>query len=245
MSFFASNFKQDETFTTVGFFNWKKIWDKCKRQNESKIHPTADEKRKSYFLNEKAGRLDPNFRDERMTNDNKKNLMTVLDIHFCAQQKIPFRDNDESIDSLNRGNFLRLISLLCQYNPSIKERLNKLPENAKMLSSDIQNEILEESKQELLEQNKQETHVAWYFSIVADKVNDVSEKELLGVFFRYTSEEITRQRAIGNVELTNMDAISITEYLLHVLQLFQLPQENCVDQGSDKASVVAGKDGGV
>ena len=71
----------------------------------------ADEEKKSYFLSEKAGRigqlLDPNFRDERTTNDNKKHSMTVLhSLFFCAQQEISLRGDDESCNgSLNRSNF--------------------------------------------------------------------------------------------------------------------------------------------
>ena len=248
--FFASNFKQEETFTTTGFNNWKKIGDKCKKHHESNIHRLADEKRKSYYLSKKAGRidqqLDPNFRDETLINDNKTHLMTVLDVLlFCAQQEIPLRGDDESIDSLNRGNFLELFSLLSHYNPNIKERLDRLPENAKMLSPDIQNDLLEASKQEMLQRIKQEVHAAQYYSILADEVKDVSKKELLGVSLRYLHDGTLRERAIGFVELKSMDAISIAEKLQNMLQSLTLSPENCVGQGYDGASVMAGKDGGV
>jgi len=49
----------------------------------------ADQKRKSYYLSKKAGKidqqLDPNFRDETLINDNKKHLMTILDALLCKK----------------------------------------------------------------------------------------------------------------------------------------------------------------
>ena len=42
-----------------------------------------------------------------------------------------------------------------------------------------------------------------------------------------------------------MDAVSITEHLQNMLQIFDLTPENCVGQGFDGASAMAGKNGGV
>ena len=54
--------------------------------------------------------LDPNFQNEKFIDDNRKHLMTVLDvISFCAKQEIPLRRDDESNQSLNKGNFLEMI----------------------------------------------------------------------------------------------------------------------------------------
>jgi len=50
-----------------------------------------------------------------------------------AFQGCPFRGHDESLDSLNRGNFLEVVKDVV---------LEKAPRNANYTSSDVQKEIL-------------------------------------------------------------------------------------------------------
>jgi len=59
-----------------------------------------------------------------------------------ALQACPFRGHDESLDSLNRVNFLEVVKLLDSYNKEVKDVLEKAPRNAKYTSSDVQKEIL-------------------------------------------------------------------------------------------------------
>ena len=62
------------------------------------------------------------------------NDCSVLDvISFCAKQEIPLRD-DESNQSLNKGNFLEMIEFLGKYDSNVTNRIENLPGNAKMLS---------------------------------------------------------------------------------------------------------------
>ena len=91
--------------------------------------------------------LDPNFRNENFVDDNRKHLMTssliVFDvIVFCARQEIPLRGDDESDQSLNKGNFFEMIEFLGKYDSNVTKRIEILPRNAKMLSPDIQNDLL-------------------------------------------------------------------------------------------------------
>jgi len=60
-----------------------------------------------------------------------------------AFQGCPFRGHDESLDSLNRVNFLEVVKLLDSYNKEVKDVvLEKAPRNANYTSSDVQKEIL-------------------------------------------------------------------------------------------------------
>jgi len=81
---------------------------------------------------QKVGRvdqqLDPSYRDKKLVSKHKQHLLTVLDvILFCAEQEIALRGDDESKESLNRGNFLELFTFLSKYDMSIIERLDRLP----------------------------------------------------------------------------------------------------------------------
>ena len=223
----------------------------AKKHSESKMHKAASEQMKLYYLEDKLGRidqqLDPNFRDMKLAVDQREHLLTVLEvILFCAQREIPLRGDDESDKSLNRVNFRELLSLLSQYDSKINERLEKMPSNAGMLSPNIQNDLLESSKQVLLEQIKTKIHAAEFYAILADEVKDVSKKELdLGVSLRYVADSVIRERAIGFVQLKDLSAQCISDELLKLLQPFDLEPVCCVGQGYDGASFMSGKEGGV
>ena len=96
---FASNLNKKKPLPPKGSSTGRKLEINAKSITKAKV---ADKKRKS-FLRENAGRidqlLDPNFREEKMTSDIKKHLITVLDVRFFfAQQEIPLQGNDQTND---------------------------------------------------------------------------------------------------------------------------------------------------
>ena len=67
----------------------------------------------------------------------------VYMLRWLTFQGCPFRGHDESVSSLNRGNFLEMVKLLALYNKEVNEVvLEKAPKNAKYTSPDVQKEIL-------------------------------------------------------------------------------------------------------
>ena len=160
------------------------------------------------------------FKDNEVVTLHHKHIMTVLDIIlFLAQQELAFRGDDESTDSLNRGNFLELFDFICKYYPAVKEMFDKLPANSKLISPDIQNELLEASKQELLDIIKSEVQKATRYAILADEVKDASKRELLGVSLRYVLDGRVKERVIGLIELESLRTVSITQQLLKILDV--------------------------
>ena len=240
----------EATFSTKGLCGWKKLGDKCRKHDGSVCHAAAVETQKIWAMHQKIGtvdkQLDPNFRNEKFINDNRKHLMTVLDvITFCAKQEIPLRGDDESDHSLNKENFLEMIEFLGKYDSNVTKRIESLPGNAKMLSPDIQNDLLTSLASVLLEHVKHEVENASCYAILADEVKDASKKELLGASLRYIHKGDVRERAIGFIELKDMDTGTISEKLIKLLQPFELDPLKCVRQGYDGASVMSGIHGGV
>lgn len=190
--------------------------------------------------------LDPHFQNEKFVNDNRQHLMTIIDvILFCAKQEIPLRADDESDVSRNKGNFLELLDFLAKYDDNVMRRMKTLPNNAKMRSPEIQNDLLQSTTSVLLSHIKHEVETAKYYAILADEVKDASKKELLGASLRYLHAGNIVERAIGFIELSEMDAKSISSKLLKLLEPFNINPLNCVGQGYDGASVMSGKNGGV
>jgi hypothetical protein len=119
--------------------------------------------------------LDPEFKDNEVVTLHHKQIITVLDIIlFLAQQELALRGDDYSIGSLN---FLELFDFICKYDPTVKERFDKLSANSKLISPDIQNELLEASKQELLDIVRSEVQKATRYAILANEVKDASTRD--------------------------------------------------------------------
>ena len=80
----------------------------------------------------------------------------------------------------------------------------------------------------LLEHVKHEVENASCYAILADEVKDASKKELLGASLRYIHKGDVRERAIGLIELKDMDAGTISEKLIKPLQPFELDPLKCI-----------------
>ena len=103
-----------------------------------------------------------------------------------------------------------------------------MPANSKLISPDIQNELLEASKQELLDIIRSEVQKATRYAILADEVKDASKRELVSL--RYVLDERVKEGLIGLIESESLSAESHTQQLLKILELFDLPKDDCVGQ---------------
>ena len=138
-----------------------------------------------------------------------------------------------------------MIEFLGKYDSNVTKRIENLPRNAKMLSPNIQNDLLSSLTSVLLEHVKHEVENASCYAILADEMKDASKKELLGASLRYIHKGNVRESAIVFIELQGMDAGTISEKLIKLLQPFELEPLKCVGQGYDGASVMSGIHGGV
>ena len=86
----------------------------------------------------------------------------------------------------------------------------------------------------LLDYVKHEVENVSCYAILADEVKDTSKKAFLGASLRHIHKDIIRERAIGFIELKDMDAGTISEKLIKLLQPFELDPLKCVGQGYDR-----------
>lgn len=110
---------------------------------------------------------------------NRDHIEVVLDIVlFCAKQDIPLHGHRESEEALNRGNFWELFRLLLNYDKEIQKRLEQLPKNVTMMSSDTQNDLLESATSLLLRKIRTKLYVTpnTYYAIMADECKDLLKK---------------------------------------------------------------------
>ncbi|KAL7376948.1 hypothetical protein ABVT39_018890 [Epinephelus coioides] len=218
----------------------------------SKAHASAVARHKGYTEIQRAGNCDiihqvTKDKQERFIDSierNRAHVKAVIDILlFCAKQGIALRGHKEDTESLNRRNVLELFKLICDYDPDIKKRFDELPNNAKMMSPDIQNDLLETAASLLLRKIKAELHAETdkYYAILADEYKDLSKKELIAVCLTYVYNGNLRERAVGFVATNDMTSSGITKKILEVLEPLQLDPELCVGFSFDGAAVMSGE----
>jgi len=103
----------------------------------------------------------------------------------------------------------------------------------------------------ILQNLASEVGSANYFSVLADECKDLSKKEQVSVIVRYLFDSSIHEEFIGMTETESLNAAGLTDTIVSMIRrlsslcgnavLFQ----NCVGQGYDGASVVAGHLSGV
>lgn len=154
----------------------------------------------------------------------------ILDIVlFCAKQDIPLRDHRESDDALNQGNFLQLFKFISSY-PEIKARLEEMPKNTTLMSSDMKNDLLELAASLLVQKIKAELNETpdTYFALITDEYKDESKQELTAVCIRYVHRGMLKERAVGFVATVDMTTAGISKKILEVIERLQLDPSLCV-----------------
>lgn len=243
---------REETFRE-GYKDWKHLAHACDKHQNSKGHRFSLEKFNNYKQTSSSERGTVLHQIHNVEGDiiqrNRAHIKVILDVLLtCAKQEIPLRGNRENPDdeSTNVGNFLEMIKLLCRHSPEIQTRMETIPANAKMLSHDIQNELLDAAATLLLRRIKDEVKTeGTYFAILADECKDISKKQLVAVCLRYVHKGTVRERVVGLVDTGDMTAASIARKIKDVLTPFELDPRLCVGFGFDGASVMSGHKGGV
>ena len=110
---------------------------------------------------------------------------------FCGKQGLAFRGHrDDRVDwsqeaSINEGNFVQLVRFRAETDSTLADHLKESPRNARYTSKGIQNELIEIVGNTIQLDIISEVRAAQFYSIIADEVTDVSNKEELSLVLRY------------------------------------------------------------
>ena len=185
--------------------------------------------------------------------DNRHYLRTIAEILLVtAQQKIAQRETGRSfcVEDIIRksltfgkscGNFLAIFSFVARHDPVIAEIIRYIPTNAKYTHHTIQNALLDIMKDMTLEQIQEEVRKAVYFTVLADESKDTSKKDQVVVAVRYCLNNGIHEEFVGIAEAQSLDADGLTDTIISQLRRIDASMKNCVGQGYDGASVVAGR----
>ena len=190
-------------------------------------------------------RLDSTRRQQ--IQENRWYLKTIAEIILlCSRQDLALRGHRESVESLNRGNFLEILELVAGHDEVIKDKLKNGPRNAIYTSPNIQNtliNILGDMVRNVICNGVRE---AGFFSLLADETKDSSKREQMSVVVRYVDHvAVIHEHFLTYIEAVSLTADKLTEYIVSVLKQFRLDPQCMVSQGYDGASVMSGQCSGV
>ncbi|KAI5655138.1 hypothetical protein M9H77_32325 [Catharanthus roseus] len=114
--------------------------------------------------------------------------VVVKMIRFLLSHGLAFRRNDESINSIRRGNFLELIKWYCEESEEVNKVMNlNAPRNNQLTSPKIQKEIVNACATEVRQAIVNEIGDK-FFSLLVDEARDSSVKEQLSIVLRFVND---------------------------------------------------------
>ena len=176
-------------------------------------------------------------------------MKTIL---FCGQQNIPLRGHQDSAlnverdvdDSQNHGNFIALLSFRIDAGDSVLENhLSTAAWNATYTSNTIQNQIISILADQVRQSIISSVKAAKWFSVIADEVTDVSNKEQLSIVLRYVDSTtlLVREDLVGFVECdTSISWCALAAMITSTLEELGLDLEHLCRQAYDGAGNMAG-----
>jgi len=175
-----------EAFTKVGYSNWKDAVEKFKSHvgsvnsvhNNARLHfDDFNNQRQSIgTVMSNASREAEELYRIRLTS-------SLACSRFLMMQGLAFRGHDESVSSLNKGNFLELIDWSKDKIQEVRNAFDRSPKNCIMTSPHIQKDLAKCCAQEITETILGEIGNRSY-TILIDESRDVSVKEQMAVILR-------------------------------------------------------------
>ncbi|XP_060203033.1 uncharacterized protein LOC132631474 [Lycium barbarum] len=162
-------------------------------------------------------------------------------VRLLVKQGLAFRGHDESKASLNRGNFLEILSFYAQECDKIRSFvLEKAPQNDQMTCPMIQKEIVLACKIETIKGIIKELN-GDYFSLLVDESFGVSRKDQMAVVLRYVDRRgFVMERLLDIVHVKNTSALALKGAIVNLLSQHSLSLSCVRGQCYDGASNMQG-----
>jgi hypothetical protein len=244
-----------KTWKSEGVNRWRKALERIKEHSASESHMCGMVR----WNNLKKGSLEAAFEmsdrasqaaKDREREKNREILSRLLATTlYLARQGMPFRGDDETLSSQNRGNFLELVELFSKYDSVIKLHLEAIKEKhgpgkrplVSLLSNRSQNDMIKAlaiSVKRVIQKEIQESKT---FSILMDETTDAAHTEQVSFVIRYVHNMQIKERflQVCNVHTTSGDALE--KVVIALLEENDLKLENIRGQGYDGAANMSGR----
>ena len=195
-----------------------------------------------------------NTQVQKTMEDNRKVIESLLQVvMLCGKQGLALRGhrddnivwtNEGEIESDNRGNFIELVRYQAESDEVLRHHLQSAPRNAIYTSKTIQNELVHIIGSRIRSDILREIEQAKFYTVIADEVSDVSNKEQLSIAIRYVLNGTVHESFIDFAEVERITGEALASTILHCVQAWGLSLSNmrgqCYDGASNMSGAVAG-----
>lgn len=243
-------------FVTKHFRSWKKT-EKLAEHAKREYHLVSVSKM-SDFINcyknpSRAIDVQMQTATQKRMEENQKVIGSLFKVVLlCGKQGLALRGHrddqikwdDDALESNNEGNFIELVRFRAETDENLKMHLQNAQGNAMYTSKTIQNQLIEiigkRIQLDLLSEAKQ----AAFYSVIADEVCDVSNKEQLSLCLRYVHEGVVKEVFLDFAQVERITGKELANTILHNLAAWGLPLSKLRGQCYDGSSNMSGSRSG-
>ncbi|CAF1232275.1 unnamed protein product [Rotaria sordida] len=181
--------------------------------------------------------------------ENRERLKPIIQtIILCGKQNIALRghrDNgnfvfdEESI--VKHGNFRALLQYRVDGGDNILENhLKTSDKNATYISKTIQNQLIQVIGGMIIRQIIEEVKEAKFYTILLDETADISNVEQASLCLRYVYNDVIQEKFVKFITVSDRSGAGLAKLIMEEVTNLGLDLQNCVGQGYDGCSTMAG-----
>nr|XP_055197720.1 zinc finger MYM-type protein 1 isoform X2 [Nyctereutes procyonoides] len=233
-----------ESFAGQGISNWKKTLEKFRKHEKSKMHLKSLQFWREHQFSDEAVNDNLSIHSKQIEGNKKYLKLIIENILFLGKQCLPLRGNDQSISSMNKGNFLELLEIRAKDKGEEIFRLTNSQVDF-YNSTQIQDDIIEIIKTEMLQDIVDEINVSSAFSIICDETTDSATKEQLAICVRYPQKMskaiLIKERFLGFIDVKEMSGTNLHRTIKTYLQQIGVDLNKICGQAYDSTANLRGK----
>jgi hypothetical protein len=177
---------------------------------------------------------------------NRQILERLIDaICFLSKQELAFRGHDESLTSLNKGNYIEVLNLMSVRDPVLKAHL-KESTVFKGTSSAIQNDLIAAISAVVIENIKEDIKETNFVALILDETSDIINKSQLSTVLRFVDKKgEIQERFLGFTDVSkDRTALGLFNEITNFLKDYNC-ENKLIAQTYDGAAVMAGEVSGL
>ncbi|KAL4135465.1 hypothetical protein QTP88_007071 [Uroleucon formosanum] len=187
----------------------------------------------------------------RKVAENREIVRTIIDVLvFISRQNIALRGHNEKHLSLNKSNFLELISLLGDYHPTLENHLNtiKLKDHNRLtfLSNSSQNALLNILKEQIRAKILDDIKHSQMFSVIIDTTTDISNLERFTLIAHYVYKGFIQERLVALITASDGTGKGLFQEFCNITDKYNLNwRSHLYAQAYDGAASMQGQYSGL
>ncbi|XP_050064148.1 zinc finger MYM-type protein 1-like [Aphis gossypii] len=190
-----------------GSNNWKHLKRTIENHESSTEHLQAEISCGIYTKNQRLDLTLLHSANQQIAS-NRELLRVIIDaLLYTARQNIALRGHNEKKSSLNRGNFLELLSVLSINHAGLKYHLDQINmsntrQRVSFISNRSQNKLLNIMSESIRSQILKDVKDAGIFSVIIDTTTDIANYEQLTFVLRYVNNSGSIEERLVALETT-------------------------------------------